>query len=74
MIWYRLLLICWICIVILLFPSENAKVVKKKPTCNSQKQLRTCANMLRTKVRKFAYFNVHNIDIAQFSIKLDSII
>ncbi|KAH8849663.1 hypothetical protein KSF78_0000267 [Schistosoma japonicum] len=39
-------------IVILLFPSENAKVVKKKPTCNSQKQLRTCANKLRTKVHK----------------------
>ncbi|KAH8849662.1 hypothetical protein KSF78_0000266 [Schistosoma japonicum] len=35
-------------IVILLFPSENAKVVKKKPKCNSQKQLRTCADMQRT--------------------------
>ncbi|KAH8849661.1 hypothetical protein KSF78_0000264 [Schistosoma japonicum] len=52
MIWYRLLLICWICIVILLFPSENAKVVKKKPKCNSQKQLRTCADMQRTEVRE----------------------
>ncbi|KAK4473336.1 hypothetical protein MN116_002758 [Schistosoma mekongi] len=52
MIWYRLHLICWICIILLLFPSNNAKVVEKRSTCKPDRQLRSCANMVRKNVHK----------------------